>query len=88
MRFPPRTLDEALAHVSEEASEVIKEASKAIRFGLESRDPNDKFNRMNIELMRVEFQDLKDAMDRLEEMYKCAPGSPLIKPHPGTAYGH
>lgn len=50
----------ALARVAEEASEVIKEAMKALRFGVNNRYPAD--GPTNAEKIVAEFRDLEQAL--------------------------
>lgn len=62
MKYEPRNIDEALAKVAEEASEVVKEACKAIRFGAMSSNPKEPFEGTNLVRLNHEFNDLKEAM--------------------------
>lgn len=50
----------ALARVAEEASELTKEAMKALRFGIHNRYP--KGDPTNAEKMRAEFADIEHAL--------------------------
>ncbi len=58
-QYRPKKLDDALARIAEECSEVIKIVCKAQRFGLNDYHPQ-KMKR-NIELLLEELEDVKTA---------------------------
>jgi hypothetical protein len=57
--YRPRKLDDALARIAEECSEVIKIVCKAQRFGLNDRHP--KKEQTNINLLMMELEDVETA---------------------------
>lgn len=56
-----------LTILSEECSEIIKESSKALRFGLDDINPHSKSNLTNREKLINEFNDLFSVVQMLVE---------------------
>jgi hypothetical protein len=68
-RLFPTTVEGALAHVAEEAGEVVQECCKALRFGIYNYHPSAP-HETNIDRIRREVRNLNDAMARLEGKVK------------------
>jgi hypothetical protein len=68
----PMTLPRKLAHLAEEAGEVIAAVGKTLRFGLESENPElpDKVREKNRVWLKREIQDLKKAIAKVEELLR------------------
>ena len=64
----PRDVDFCLAHVVEECGEVLAAAGKTQRWGFESYDPTIPIEKRisNAQWLRQEIDDLKGAIERLE----------------------
>lgn len=85
-RYRPRKLDDALARIAEECSEVIKIVCKAQRFGLNDHHP--KKGRRNIELLAEEIEDVKTAYaDFISILSMCQlPTTIRVKIHGDESY--
>ncbi len=57
----------ALVILMEEAGEVIQAASKALRWGFDSRNPDDASHPGNMDQLMNEVADVQEAMDRVKE---------------------
>lgn len=64
----PKNFEQALVHLIEECSEVIKAACKIQRFGTYAIDPKTGIKYDNITDLLIEIQDTKRAMYRLSHM--------------------
>lgn len=62
-KYRPNKLDDALARVAEECSEVIKIVCKAQRFGLNDHHP--KKQKRNVDLLLEELNDVQEAANDL-----------------------
>ena len=60
-------LDHLLVCLIEECSEIIKDASKALRFGLQDFNPNDLEQKTNLSRIRTELNDLYGVIELLNE---------------------
>lgn len=67
--YEPKTVDEKLAYLIEEMSEVTKAACKALRWGLDSCHPGT--GESNAEQILNEWEDVKAAIERLMPVLKC-----------------
>lgn len=75
-RFIPTEFNACLSHLIEECGEVLHAAGKLQRFGTYSYNPDLPVGRRvtNLEWLRQEMQDLREALDRMEtacEMKAC-----------------
>jgi hypothetical protein len=55
-------------HLMEECAEVTKVCSKILRFGLDNYHPDRPEDGTNLQKIRAEMEDLRFAMDRVEEL--------------------
>ena len=58
-----------LNKISQESSELIKDATKTAMYGLSSFDPNDPDKKSNIECLVEEFHDVIAAFELLMDIY-------------------
>lgn len=67
-KYLPNNISDKLAHVSEEAGEVIAAIGKTQRFGLDSYNPElpEKEREYNVHWIKRELKNLKAAIKRLE----------------------
>lgn len=70
LRYEPRTPNQALGYLVEEAGEVLAAAGKSIRWGLDSYNPEIPLNERetNRDWLFRELQDLKAAIERVEKL--------------------
>jgi hypothetical protein len=68
-RYLPMTLPNKLAHLAEEAGEVVAAVGKMLRFGLDSENPElpDGVREKNRVWLKRELADLKKAIAKVEE---------------------
>lgn len=71
--YMPSTIEEALAHLCEEAGELIQECGKALRFGIYNHHPKEPDKR-NIDRIRTEFNDVRKRMMVLENLITSLEG--------------
>jgi NTP pyrophosphatase (non-canonical NTP hydrolase) len=68
-RYLPMTMPNKLAHLAEEAGEVIAAVGKTLRFGLDSEnlDLPEEVREKNRDWLKRELEDLKKAIAKVEE---------------------
>lgn len=66
--YEPKTREQFYGHMIEEAGEVLAAAGKTLRWGELSYNPElpREQREFNIEWLRREMKDLREAMDRLD----------------------
>ncbi len=68
-RYLPMTLPNKLAHLAEEAGEVVAAVGKTLRFGLDSESPElpEGIREKNRVWLKCEIEDLKKAIAKVEQ---------------------
>ena len=68
-RYLPMTLPNKLAHLAEEAGEVVAAVGKTLRFGLDSESPElpEGIREKNRVWLKREIEDLKRAIAKVEQ---------------------
>ena len=68
-RYLPMRMPNKLAHLAEEAGEVVAAVGKTLRFGLDSENPDlpEQFREKTRDWLKRELEDLKKAIAKVEE---------------------